>query len=305
MLNDEKKLSLELYKELGLEVRQLGLETYATNRLMLPPLVIGLLVLYGAVEKFLGGQVAISRDALCLIWFGCALISLIWICNMSRLAQLSHWHLETQRRCECTLELIGHRKVFNNDKQYAPRILRHSALRFIGFGIYFFLLLNFILRYMDFHKVLSVLKSTFCSQEALILGISIIVSGGLSYLIWYFYLKKPFPESTKTPIKWRCIFSRLRIFLVFLILASLILVIVSFLVCLQTQPDANAYLIRGLRHYAKGNYEDANEAYKKAIDLDSDYAPAYALRGIEHSAKGDDEQSNVDWTKAKALRKAQ
>ena len=73
MLNDEKKLSLELYKELGLEVRQLGLETYATNRLMLPPLVIGLLMLYGAVEKFLGGQVVISRDALYLIWFGCAL----------------------------------------------------------------------------------------------------------------------------------------------------------------------------------------------------------------------------------------
>ena len=51
---DENKLLLELYKELGLEVRQRSSERPATNRLMLPPLVIGLLVLYGKVEKFLG-----------------------------------------------------------------------------------------------------------------------------------------------------------------------------------------------------------------------------------------------------------
>ena len=198
MLNDEKKLSLELYKELGLEVRQLGLETYATNRLMLPPLVIGLLMLYGAVEKFLGGQVVISRDALYLIWFGCALISLMWICKMSRLAQLSHWHLETQRRCEYKLEVIGHRNIHHKDeKSLISKILRHSALRFIGFGVYFALLLNFLLRSITFNGVPSVLESII-SHEVFIPRVAIIGSGILSISIWYFYFKSPFSASTKT-----------------------------------------------------------------------------------------------------------
>ena len=207
MLNDEKKLSLELYKELGLEVRQLGLETYATNRLMLPPLVIGLLMLYGAVEKFLGGQVVISRDALNLIWFGCALISLMWICKMSRLAQLSHWLLETQRRCEYKLEVIGHRNIAHKDeKSLISKILRHSALRFIGFGVYFALLLNFLLRSMTFNGVPFLLESIIF-HEVFVPRIAIIGSGILSISIWYFYFKKPFPASTKTSAKLESIVS--------------------------------------------------------------------------------------------------
>ena len=97
MLNDQNKLLLELYKEMGLEGRQHGLERQATNRLMVPPLVIGLLVLYGEVEKFLGVEFNNPEAIHQLVWFGCFAISLIWICNMSRLAQLSHWNLETQR----------------------------------------------------------------------------------------------------------------------------------------------------------------------------------------------------------------
>ena len=195
MLNDEKKLSLELYKELGLEVRQLGLETYATNRLMLPPLVIGLLILYGAVERFLGGQVEISRDVLYLILFGCALISLMWICKISRLAQLSHWHLETQKQCEYKLELIGHRKIVHRDENSTvSKFLRHSVLRFFGFGIYFSLLLNFPLK-------------SIVSYNAFIPRVAIIVSGILSIWIWYFYFKQPFRTSNKTPIRWQHVVS--------------------------------------------------------------------------------------------------
>ena len=316
MLNDEKKLSLELYKELGLEVRQLGLETYATNRLMLPPLVIGLLVLYGAVEKFLGGQVAISRDALCLIWFGCALISLIWICNMSRLAQLSHWHLETQRRCECTLELIGHRKVFNNDKQYAPRILRHSALRFIGFGTYFFLLLHYILQSMDFITV----SPWFIGwHDVLILLFAILGGGGMSFLIWRIYFKGPSSSSGETPMKCQHIASEENseqeqkkrkspmkfLSIVLLVLCSLLLFLfiinlISF--SLDLQVSSHTYLIRGMKYSAKGNYDKAIEAYTRAIEMKADYASAYALRAEAYRTEGKNNLSSADWTKAKEIR---
>ena len=142
MISDEKKLMLELYKELGLEVRQFNSETYATNRLMLPPLIIGLLVLYGEVEKFLGVEFNNPEAIYQLVWFGSFAISLIWICNMSRLAQLSHWNLETQRECEHKLGIKGHKKIHEMDKKRekdssVSKILRHSRLRLVGFGIYF------------------------------------------------------------------------------------------------------------------------------------------------------------------------
>ena len=337
MLSDENKLSLELYKELGLEVRQLGSETYATNRLMLPPLVIGLLMLYGAVEKFLGGQVVISRDALYLIWFGCALISLMWICKMSRLAQLSHWHLETQRRCEYKLEVIGHRNIAHKDeKSLISKILRHSALRFIGFGVYFALLLNFLL------------KPIF-SYNALIPRGAIIVSGILSISIWYFYFKKPFRASTKTPAKLESIVSIiiflgivvlpilgiaiwvvLEIFLtgglilfwylyfkeyppsktpikwyhiaIIIILAILIVEIpMLFLSCQQARFDANTYFINGLEYFAKGNYEFAIKDFSIAVALDPNNPGAYFNRGSAYYKKREFANAIVDFDKAIAL----
>ena len=187
MSNDENKLSLELYKELGLEARQRSLETYATSRLMLPPLVIGLLVLYGEVEKFLGVEFKNPESIHWLVWFGCVVISLIWICNVSRLAQLSHWHLETQRQCERKLGLRGHRKIAKIDgKSFISKVLRHNMLRFVGFGIYFFLLLHYILQSMDFITV----SPWFIGwHEWLILLFAILGSGGLSYSIWCLYFK--------------------------------------------------------------------------------------------------------------------
>ena len=89
------KLSLELYKEVGNAVRQSISEVYATSRLMLPPLVIGLLVLYGEVKKFLGVEFQNAETLHYLVWSGCVIISLIWIFNVSRVAQVVHWHLET------------------------------------------------------------------------------------------------------------------------------------------------------------------------------------------------------------------
>ena len=354
MISEEKKLSLELYKELGLEVRQLGLETYATNRLMLPPLVIGLLMLYGAVEKFLGGQIVISRDALYLIWFGCALISLMWICKMSRLAQLSHWHLETQRRCEYKLEVIGHRNIAHKDeKSLISKILRHSQLRFIGFGVYFALLLNFLLRSMTFNGVPSRLESII-SHEVFVPWVAIINSVVLSLLIWCFYFKKPFSLSSKIPKKWQYI-AYIIILLVLLVLLVLLIsgmvfwaviginvvgllfticylcferqpasssktskkwqyiaYIIILLVLLallnsvlinlqQEQPDINDCLVRGLKYFAKGNYEFAIEDFNIAIALDSNNAGAYFNRGSAYFKKREFANAIVDLDKAIAL----
>lgn len=203
MLSDQKKLSLELYKELALEARQRSLETHSTNRLMLPPLVIGLLVLYGEVEKFLGVEFKNPEAIHWLVWFGCVVISLIWICNMSRLAQLSHWHLETLRECEYKLGLNGHRKIAEMDgKSSISKILRHHALRFIGFGIYFSLLLSFLLKSITFDGAPALLEPI-VFHELFIPWVAIINGGVLSALIWYFYFKKSFSLSNKIPIKWQ------------------------------------------------------------------------------------------------------
>ena len=196
---DEDKLLLELYKELGLEVRQRSSETYATNRLMLPPLVIGLLVLYGEVETFLGVSFNNPEAIHQLVWFGCVVISLLWICNMSRLAQLSHWHLATQRQCERKLKLRGHRKITKIDeKSLISKALRHSVLRFVGFGIYFFLLLHYILQSIDFIAVPPLFPY---SDEALLLLFAILGGAGISYSIWCLYLKDSPPYVKILPQK--------------------------------------------------------------------------------------------------------
>lgn len=218
MISEEKKLLLELYKELGIEVRHFNSEVYATNRLMLPPLVIGLLVLYGDVEKFLGVEFQNAEVVHQLVWFGCVPISLMWICNVSRLTQLVHLNRKTLRECECKLGLKGHRKIAEMDeKSTVSKVLRHSALRFTGFGIYFSLLLNFLL------------KSIF-SDEGFIPWVTIGGSIGLSVWVWYFYLKMPFRSSGQTPRKWRHIAS-----IVFLILLALLIFLgmVFFLANLQ------------------------------------------------------------------------
>ena len=132
MLTRQEKL-LELYKELGREVRQLNMETYATNRLMLPALVIGLLVLHGKVGSFFGITFNNPDAAYMLVWFGCLVISFMWIFNMSRIAQLGRWHRQTAHKCESELELIGNRRILALDDAFVPQCLRHSNLRFFGF----------------------------------------------------------------------------------------------------------------------------------------------------------------------------
>ena len=287
MLSEEKQLWLEEYKELALEVRQFATEVYQTNRLMLPTLVIGLLVLYGEVEKFVGVEIKNIEAVHRLVWCGCLTISLIWISNVSRLAQRVYLHRDTIRQHERKLGLIGHGKIVGVDQRsFVLRILGHGNLRLIGFGIYFSLILYFPLKSIN-------------SYEMLIPRVTIIGSGVLSIWIWYFYFKKHTPLTSKTPIKWY------HIALIIILLTLIIGPLTFFLANLQTQPDANAHLMRGLKHYANGEYAKAIEEYTKAITIKPDYTKVYALRGEAYRVQGEDGKSNRDLGLAKALREGQ
>ena len=327
MLSEEKQLWLEEYKELGLEVRQFNSETYTTNRLMLPPLVIGLLVLYGEVDKFLGVEINNPDAVHQLVWFGCVVISLIWICNVSRLAQLSYLDRVTIRQREGNLGLKGHGNVYATDEKMVKdlpvtKILRHSRLRFIGFGIYFSLLL-FKLKSMDFHGVLSFLNSI---EWWFILGIAIIVSAYVSGSIWYIYFKAPFCASQASPtelwdtkrrkfqdnkrqrfqmsMNWifqyimKPTFQYIIPIIIFLGLFALPILMYA---DLQEQPDANACLVRGLKNFAEGEYTEAIEDFNVAIAVDSNNAGAYFKRGSAYFKKREFANAIVDLDKAIAL----
>ena len=186
---DRQEKLLELYKELGREVRQSNMETYATNRLMLPALVIGLLVLYGKVKSFLGITFNNPDAVHLLVWFGCFVISFMWIFNMSRVAQIGRWHRETAHWCELQLDLAGHRRIAALDDEFMPIWLRHSNLRFFGFGIYLFLLL-----------VSFPLKEIICCyadnlDRGIIYCVALLLAGIVSYIIpkaiYWFYVKRP------------------------------------------------------------------------------------------------------------------
>ena len=198
MSNDNVSNLLEEYKEFGLQFRYYAAEISTANRLMLPPLIIGLLVLYGEVEKFVGVELKNPEAVHRLVWFGCLIISLMWVFNVSRLAQMMHVvlnHLK-KRESELIKEDITIAKMDEKmeKKMRFSKMLRHHTLRLIGFGIYFSLLLIFLL------------ESIF-SYNAFIPRVAIIVSGILSIWIWYFYFKQPFRTSNKTPIRWQHVVS--------------------------------------------------------------------------------------------------
>ena len=211
---------MDEYKEAGLEFRHHDTQISAANRLMLPPLVIGLLVLYGEVDKFLGVEFKNPEAVHQLVWVGCLIISLIWVFNVSRTGQLVRSHLDTRRENAEIFGLRGHTKIFIMDKDSGfSKIFRHNVLRLVGFGIYFALLLNFLLRSMTFNGAPSLLESII-SHEVFVPWVAIINSVVLSVLIWYFYFKKPFSLSSKTSIKLQHI-AYISIFLVLLLLLIL------------------------------------------------------------------------------------
>lgn len=319
MLSDDNKLALEFYTEMGRDVRQFNSETYLTNRLMLPPLVIGLLLLYGDVEKFLGVEFQNPATVHSLVWFGCVMMSLIWICNMSRLAQLSQIDRQTLRESERKLGIKGHRKILEIDKKMekdigVSKILRHSRLRFFSFGMYFFLLL-FKLESMGFHGWLSFLNSIEGPiWWAIFLLIITIVTVYLSFSIYAVYLGRPFRFWQATPTEhWD---TRTRQFIdtkkrrapacllkwiLYVILALLAILSVLIFVDLRQHPDANVHLERGLTYYAKGDYTEAIERFNNVIALESNSIGAYFNRGSAYFHKGDFARAIIDFDNVIAL----
>ena len=315
---------MDEYKEAGLEFRHHDTQISTANRLMLPPLVIGLLVLYGEVDKFLGVEFKNPEAARLLIWSGCMIISLIWVFNVSRTAQLVHSHLDTRRKNAEIFGLRGHTKIFIMDRDSGfSKIFRHNKLRLFGFGLYFFLLL-LKLKSLHFHGVLSFLNSI---EWWFILGIAIIVSAYVSGWIWYIYFKAPLRSSRATPTKllaiikqkfhdikkWifqasimkgiiyilKLIFQYIIPFII-IILALFALPVLMY-VDLQQQPDANDCLVRGLKYFANREYDEAIEDFNTAIALDSNNAGAYFNRGSAYFKKCEFANAIVDLDKAIAL----
>ena len=287
--SDEHKL-LEEYKELGLQFRHFASEITSTSRLMLPPMVIGLLILYGNIGKFVGMDINNPTALYWLIWVGCAILSLLWIFNVSRLTQVLNRNSKTLTEGEDTLKLKGHTKITEMDEEPgAPIILRHRHLRFLGFWAYFSSLLNVLERLIP--RFIGA-----CTPWVLSL-IVVLLSGLLTLWIRKIYFAGLPSLSDYKSHKFKPID--------YSIIAILAVLLISYPVTLQTVHDANAYLMRGLKHFAKGDHDKAIDAYTKAIKIKPDDASAYVLRAESHRANKQNGLSDDDWVKANELRKAQ
>ena len=304
MSNDNTKNSLEAYKELGLQFRHYASEITSTNRLMLPPLVIGLLVLYGEVEKFLGVEINNPEAVHQLVGLGCVTISMIWIFNVSRLAQLQQINLNTLIKHEEKLGLDGYSTITAIDKNmewHLPfsKILRHHVLRLIGFWIYFSYLLLFMLKSLDLNERLHLLN-VIDFDRTFNVSLAIVYGAYFSLCVWSFYFGflRWFGLSERVPLIYQRIMKvvgLLPVVLIFFIIPLL------FLTDEQIQPNANAYLASGLEHSAKGNYKLAIHDFNQAIVLDPNNAGTYFNRGFSYYKKHDFIYAIVDFDKAIAL----
>ena len=308
---------MDEYKEAGLEFRHHDTQISAANRLMLPPLVIGLLVLYGEVDKFLGVEFKNPEAARLLIWSGCLIISLIWVFNVSRTAQLVHSHLDTRRENAEIFGLRGHTKIFIMDRDSGfSKIFRHNKLRLVGFGLYLYLLL-LKLESMDLIEFI----------QGNIQWIAFIVSVYFPFWIYYLYFKAPLHSPRETPTKLRAIIKQkfhdikewisqastmkgMRQYILkpifqhiipIIILLGLFAPPILMYADLREQPDPNDCLVRGLKYFAKGEYAEAIEDFNIAIELDSNNAGAYFNRGSAYYKNGKLAYAIVDLDRAIAL----
>ena len=196
--SDEHKL-LELYKELGADVRHFDRHVYVVNFQMLPALVIGLLVLYGGIKKLGPIEFDNSDDAYVIVWIGCFLISLMWIIAVSRFAQVFHIHMKTRRQCECLLGLNGHSKIaqMDNESKFS-KWLGHYRLRLFGFWMYFFLLLICAFRcpYDNFIE--------WCVRHYTLCGCLFLFSGGVTLGVWWRYFFEKLEVNYGSPLLKRC-----------------------------------------------------------------------------------------------------
>ena len=192
--SDEHKL-LELYKELGSDVRHFDRQLYIVNFQMVPALVIGLLVLYGGIKKLLVVDFAHPDAVYPIIWIGCLLLSLMWIIAVSRFAQVFHIHAKTRQQCEGLLGLNGHSKISKMDKGLRmPKLTTHYMLRLVGFWVYFSLLL---IR-CPFDNVIEFIERI--SGNYCLYLLCFILSAAITRGIWWRYFDKKLEKDYGSPL---------------------------------------------------------------------------------------------------------
>ena len=307
MSNDNNRELLEEYKELGLQFRHYVSEINSTDRLLLPPLVIGLLVLYGKVEKFLGVEIQNPMAAYRIIWCGCLFMALIWVSNVSRLAQVLRVNSEALRESETKLGLKGYTKIAEIDVRMETdlpesKILRHHVLRLICFCVYFSLLLIAFLKLFD--KVNPQLKFL-SSYQVYIQGLACIAGGYLTVWIWSFYFnfERSFSFSWDAPAAIRFIVKLIFRYIPvsILILMAVFLSMLVYLENKQLEPDLDVSLLSGLEYFAMGDYDQAIGNFSQVIALYPSNASAYFNRGSAYYKKHDFAHAIVDFDKAIAL----
>ena len=200
MQNDESKLSdsdehklLELYKELGSDFRHFDRHAYIVNFQMLPALVIGLMVLYGGVEKFVGIELKHPDAVYPIVWIGCLLISIMWVIAVSRFAQVFHIHAQTRQDCEYLLGLNGHRKIKQMDDQSFLKLPQYK-LRLLGFWLYFFLLLVCAFRCPHDNFI------EWCVRHYSLCGCLFLSSGVVTVGIWWHYFREKLNRDYGSPL---------------------------------------------------------------------------------------------------------
>jgi tetratricopeptide (TPR) repeat protein len=66
----------------------------------------------------------------------------------------------------------------------------------------------------------------------------------------------------------------------------------------KIEKETGIYLFKGVSNGIEGKYDDAINQFKKAIDINPEYAAAYNIRGIAYSMQGEYEKAISDFTKA-------
>ena len=307
MSNDNTKNLLEEYKELGLQFRHYISEINSTDRLLLPPLVIGLLVLSSKVERFLGVEIQNPMAAYRVIWCGCLFMALIWVFKVSRLAQVLRVTSETLRENETKLGLQGYTKIAEIDvrmETHLPesKLLRHHVLRLFCFYAYLsFLLIVALKLLLNPDEIYPQLKFL-SSYETPILYLACIAAGYLTVWIWSFHFnfERSFSSSWNAPaaIQFiaKLIFRYIPVGILTLIIPFLFMF--SYLEDKQLEPDPNANLISGLEYFATGNYDQAIGNFSQVIALYPNNASAYFNRGSAYYKKHEFAHAIVDFDKA-------
>lgn len=226
-MSDDNRELLEEYKEIGLNFRLYVTELTSTTRLMVPAMVIGILILYGGIKQFAGVPIENPVGFHRSLWCGCVVISLLWIINVNRLAQLLNKNTAMLRETDeehPALQLKANLNITEMDYiSRAPTILRHRYLRLIGFWVYLSLLVNAL--FSD-----SELKVSSTLTEGIVPWIVVGLSGFLALGIGWLYNFGLPPSPKKITDRLKCVNWSIRVMMNRLACIIVVVVIATLLV---------------------------------------------------------------------------